>query len=132
MAALPNMIADESARFLGVAVDKIQAFCSVFVYFGVARGLFQNRQNSAFHSIFVYFGASFGGYGRQISGFSLDFCLLRLFLEDTVDKFRAFAPFLSTSMVARGLFEGSGRQNPGISLHFCLLRGRVSQFWRMQ
>ena len=33
MAVLPNMIADESARFLGVAVDKIQAFCFVFVYF---------------------------------------------------------------------------------------------------
>jgi len=62
--------------FLEVAVDKIEAFCSVFVYFdGDARSLF-------------------GGGGRQNSGFLLCFCLLRWsrapFLKVAVDKIRAF------------------------------------------
>ena len=62
--------------FLEVAVDKIKAFCSVFVYFdGDARSLF-------------------GGGGRQNRGISLRFCLLRAtrgaFLEVAVDKIRAF------------------------------------------
>ena len=60
------------------AVDKIQAFCSVFVYFGGAR-------------------ASFEGGGRQNSGISLVFCLLRRArgpsLEAAVDKIQAFRSF---------------------------------------
>ena len=77
MAALPNMTADE------VAVDKIPTLLSIFVYFdGRARPFWGQRQT----------------------------------------KFRLFAPFLSTSEVARDLFGGCGRQNSGISLDFCLLR----------
>ena len=69
MAALPNMTADE------VAVDKIPTLLSIFVYFGVARALFE-------------------GSGRQNSDTSLDFCLLRgprgAFLKAAVDKIQAF------------------------------------------
>lgn len=39
----------------------------------------------------------------------------RLFWGQRQTKFRLFAPFLSTSEVARDLFGGSGRQNSGIS-----------------
>ena len=60
---------------LEVAVDKIEDFCSVFVYFEGAR-------------------TDFGGYGRQNFGISLVLCLLRrlcgAFLKASVDKIQAF------------------------------------------
>ena len=69
--------------FLEVAVDKIQAFCFVFVYFRSRAGRFWRRQYAKFRHFARFFSTSrtarglFEGGGRQNFGISLVFCLLR-------------------------------------------------------
>ncbi|MGO4865165.1 hypothetical protein [Ligilactobacillus ruminis] len=75
MAALPNMTADESARFWRMRQTKFRHFSRFLSTSMVARTIFE-------------------GSGRQNQGISLGFCLLRWsrapFLGAAVDKIKAF------------------------------------------
>ena len=123
----------ELRGFGGGGVDKIKAFCSVFVYFKDRTGSFWRWRQTKFRHFARFLStlgdarSGFGGFGRQNSDILLRFCLLWRargpILVATVDKIQAFRSFLSTSRIVRGLFGGGGRQNQGISLVFCLLQG---------
>ena len=85
---------------LEVTVDKNQAFCPIFVYFGGCAGHFwrlrqtKSRHFSRFLSTSKTVRGLFEDYGRQNQGISPVFCLLRrergAFLEDAVDKNQVF------------------------------------------